>query len=76
MANPLYQAISGGSNMGDAMQQLRANPMQMLKNAGYQVPDEIAGDPRAVVMHLIQSGQVGGAVMQRIQPFLNGMMGR
>lgn len=80
--NPLFQAMTGGmkqqvpQNMQNAMQQLQANPLQMIRNAGYQVPEEIAGDPRATVMHLMQTGQIGGPAMQRIQPMLNMLMGR
>lgn len=80
--NPLFQAMTGGmkqqvpQNMQNAMQQLQANPLQTIRNAGYQVPDEIAGDPRATVMHLMQTGQIGGPAMQRIQPMLNMLMGR
>lgn len=62
--------------MQDAMRQLQSNPMQMIKQAGYTVPDEIASNPQATVMHLIQSGQVKGPMMQRIQPMLNMLMGR
>lgn len=62
--------------MQDAMAQLRQNPAQMIKQAGYNVPDEIANNPQAAVMHLIQSGQVGGPMMRRIQPMLNMLMGR
>lgn len=62
--------------MQDAMAQLQANPAQMIRQRGFSVPDEIAGNPQATVMHLIQSGQVGGPVMQRIQPMLNMLMGR
>ena len=103
MANPLFNAIFGGSqpfsgqaaqtptqgqntaqnanmgqqmNMQDAMNQLRSNPAQMIRQSGYNVPDEIANNPQATVMHLIQSGQVGGPMMQRIQPMLNMLMGR
>ena len=89
MANPLFNQIFGNgsqmpqnvpvspqTSMPDMMNQLRSNPSQALKNAGLNVPDEIAGNPQATVMHLIQSGQVGGQAMQRIQPMLNMMMGR
>ena len=62
--------------MQDAMAQLRQNPAQMIKQAGYNVPDEIANNPQAAVMHLIQSGQIGGPMMQRIGPMINRMMGR
>lgn len=79
MANPLFNLLTGGQQQQtfmDMMSQLRANPAQMIRNAGYNVPDEIIGNPQATVMHLIQSGQVGGAAMQRIQPMLNMLMGR
>ena len=63
-------------NFQDAMAQLRSNPAQLMKQAGFNVPDEIASNPQASVMHLIQSGQVGGSMMQRIQPMLSRLMGR
>lgn len=59
-----------------AMAQLRQNPAQMIKQAGFNVPDEIANNPQAAVMHMIQSGQIGGPMMRRIQPMLNMLMGR
>lgn len=84
MANPLFEMMAGNlsmpggpaprMNMMDVMNQLRENPMQMIKNAGYNVPDEIAGNPQAMVMHLINTGQIGGPIMQRIQPMLKGLM--
>ena len=55
------------------MGQLQANPSVMLKQAGYNVPDELNGNPQAMVMHLMQSGQIGGPMMQKIQPFLQRM---
>ena len=64
------------TNMQDAMRQLQANPAQMIKQAGYNVPDEYANDPQRAVMHLIQSGQVGGPMMRMVQPMLNRLMGR
>lgn len=63
-------------DMQETMQRLRSNPAEAIRNAGYNVPDEIVGNPQATVMHLIQSGQVGGQAMQRIQPMLNMLMGR
>ena len=85
MPNPLFEQITGGrmpgtmtppQNMADAMQRLKADPMGAIRNAGYNVPEEIAADPRAAVMHLIQTGQIGGPMMQRIRPFLSNLMGR
>ena len=57
--------------MSDAMRQLRSDPAGMIKQAGFNVPEEYANDPRATVMHLIQSGQVGGSMMRMIAPMLN-----
>ena len=60
----------------DAMSELRAHPAETYKQAGFNVPDEIANNPQATVMHLIQSGQVGGPMMRMIQPMLGRLMGR
>ena len=86
MANPLFDQLVGGrktasqapktANMDERMAQLRANPGEAVRQAGYNVPDEITGNPQAIVMHLIQTGQVGGALMQRIQPMLSMLTGR
>lgn len=55
------------------MWQLQANPAGMLSKVGYSVPEELNGNPQAMVMHLMQSGQIGGPMMQKIQPFLQRM---
>lgn len=76
MANPLFDLFGGAprqDSMADAMSQLRADPIGMIRNRGFSIPDELAGNPQAAVMHLIQTGQVGGPLMQRIQPLLNMM---
>ena len=62
--------------MQDAMKQLQANPAQMIKQAGFNVPDEYANNPQQAVMHMIQSGQVGGPMMRMVQPMLNRLIGR
>ena len=58
------------------LQQIKNNPVGMARQAGYQIPDNLAGDPKAMVMHLINSGQVGGPMMQRIMPMIQRMGGR
>ena len=62
------------NNMDLQLQQLRNNPQQFVKQAGWNIPEEIMGNPQAMVMHLIQTGQVGGAAVQRIMPMMK-MMG-
>ena len=60
-------------NWNTLMGQLQSDPAGALKTAGYNVPDDLIGNPQATVMHLIQSGQVSSPLMQRIQPLLNRM---
>jgi hypothetical protein len=52
-----------------AIAKLKSDPVGMLKQAGYNVPDGIANDPNAMIQHLMQSGQVPQnrlqAIMQR-----------
>ena len=59
------------TSMDQAMNELRAHPADIIKKAGFQVPDNISNNPQAAVMHLIQTGQVKSPMMQRIQPMLN-----
>lgn len=75
MANPLYQELNQNqqkTNMQDALRQLRSNPAQLIRQAGYSVPDNIVNNPQAAVMHILQSGQVRSPVMG----MLNRLMGR
>ena len=39
------------------LQQLQQNPVQMLRQAGLNVPDNL-NDPNAIIQHLMNSGQV------------------
>lgn len=58
----------------DAMQQLRANPEQMLKQAGLTIPAGM-NDPQQIVNHLMQSGQVSSPRLQMAQRMM-GMLRR
>ena len=60
-------------NWNAQMGRLQANPGDMLRQHGYNVPEELTGNPQAMVMHLMQSGQIGGPLMQKIQPLLQRM---
>ena len=73
MANPLYRELNKPQkvNMQDALVQLRNNPAQLIKQAGYNVPANIVNNPQAAVMHILQSGQVRPPVMN----LLSKMMG-
>ena len=62
-------------NMQEALRQLQSNPAEFFRRAGVNVPAEIMNDPQAMVMHLINTHQVGGQMMQRIMPMLQQMNG-
>ena len=58
------------------LQQLMNDPQGMAQKAGYNIPPEIANDPKAMVQHLIMTGQVSNPMMQRIMPMIQMMMGK
>lgn len=85
MANPLYESLRPGTvqnsgvvpqmNMQDAMTKLKSNPAMMIRQAGFNVPDNISNDPQSIVTYLIQSGQVSSPMLQKIRPLISQMMG-
>ena len=60
-------------NMQEALQKIQSNPQEFFKQAGVNVPQEIVNNPQAIVMHLINTNQVGGPMMQRIKPMIQKM---
>ena len=63
-------------NQEQMLEQLKSNPIEMGKEKGYNIPENLAGDPRAMVQHLINSGQVGGPLLQKVMPMIQRMMGK
>lgn len=61
------------SNMQEMLQKLQSNPKEFLQKAGVNVPDEMLNNPQAMVMHLIQTGQVKSPMLQRIMPMIQQM---
>jgi hypothetical protein len=55
------------------LQQLMKDPVSMAQKAGYNIPAEMAGDPKAMVQHLIMTGQVSNPMLQRIMPMIQRM---
>lgn len=60
----------------ERLRQIQNDPLGMAKQAGYQIPEELAGDPKGMVMHLINSGQVSSPMLQRIMPMIRSMGGK
>ena len=57
------------------MQQIQNDPIGAARQAGYQIPDNLKSDPRAMVMHLMQSGQISNPMLQKIMPMIQKMGG-
>ena len=55
------------------LKELQADPRAAAQKKGWNIPDNLMGDPRAMVMHLIQTGQVGGPLLQQILPMIRQM---
>ena len=72
----IFDRMSQQGTMQGQLQQLKQNPAAMLKQAGLNIPDNLAGNPQAMVMHLIQTGQVGGPALQRVMPMIRKMGGQ
>ena len=58
------------------IRQIQQDPIGMARQAGYNIPPNLAGNPQAMVQHLIQTGQVGGPMMQKIMPMIQKLMGK
>ena len=52
--NPMQM---GGGNPMQMIQQLKANPIQFLQRAGFNVPSNL-NSPNDIIQHLMNSGQI------------------
>ena len=57
----------------EQLQEIQRDPRAMAQKAGWNIPDEIMGNPKAMVQHLINTGQVGGPILQRVMPMIRQM---
>ena len=70
----LGQANRGQMNPQAALQQIKANPGAILKQAGFNVPAGM-NDPQSIINHLLRSGQVSNPRLQMAQQMM-ARMGR
>lgn len=54
---------------------LKRDANRYIRQAGVDIPESLRGDPQAMAMHLIQSGQVPQERLRMIQPLIDRMMG-
>ena len=55
MNNPLVSGISNSPMQ--MLARLKANPLGMLRQAGYNVPSDVS-NPQTIIQHLMNSGQI------------------
>ena len=70
----LFDKLNGQPQMN--LQQIQNDPVGMAKQAGYNIPPNLAGNPQAMVQHLIQTGQVGGPKLQQAMQLIRQMTGK
>lgn len=58
----------------EQMSQVQRDPIGMAKRKGYNIPDELANDPEAMVQHLIMTGQISNPLLNRIMPMVQSLM--
>ena len=68
--NPIFNALGGamqgGINPMQMLAQLKSNPMALLRQAGFNVPQNVS-NPQAIIQHLMNSGQVSQAQLNQAQ---------
>ena len=70
----IFQQLGGGQQQDprQAVQQIKADPAGFLKQAGVNVPGGMT-DPRQIINHLLQTGQVGNAKYQQVLQMMGQM---
>ena len=63
--NPLMTRGQGFNPM-QMMGEFMKNPVGALRQVGYNVPDGM-NDPRQIVNHLVNNGQLGGQKLQQLR---------
>lgn len=74
MASDLFKSF--GQQAAPAQQNPRDAAMEMLKQRGINVPENIANNPQAIIQHLMQSGQVQPNRLQMAQQMMQRMFRR
>ena len=60
-------------NMMQMYQMLRSNPMQVLGNR-FNIPQNLANDPNAIVQHLLNTGQISQGQINQVMAMKNNPM--
>ena len=72
MPSDLFQSFGSAS----PAQNPREQAMNLLRQRGIQIPDGIAGNPQAIIQHLMQSGQIPQGRFNMAQQMLSKLFRR
>lgn len=50
--------VNNPNNMLNMFQQFKNNPVQYMLSRRFNIPQNIANDPQAIIQHLLDSGQM------------------
>ena len=70
----LFDKVNGNRQI--TMQDIQRDPVGIGKDAGYTVPPNLAGNPQAIVQHLLQTGQIGPQQFQQLMQKARSIGGR
>ena len=62
--------------MQESLKQLQSNPQEFIRKTGANIPENMMNDPKAMVQHLIMTGQVSNPMLQQVMPMIRQMGGR
>ena len=62
--------------MQEQLRKLQSNPKEFIKQTGANIPEELMNDPKAMVMHMINTNQVSNPILQMVQPMIRQLGGR
>lgn len=75
MSSPIYSALGGGNdNLLSQLNQLRRNPVQFLLSRNFNIPENMTGNPQAIVQYLLNSGQMSQQTYNRLQSQVSQIM--
>jgi len=66
----IFDRLNGQPAQQITMQDVQRDPIGIGRDKGYQIPDNLAGNPQAMVQHLIRTGQVSNPMLQKIMPMM------
>lgn len=68
MNNPLFGGLHTNNRMNSMamLSQLKSNPLGVLRQAGFTVPDNLT-NPQQIIQHLMNSGQVSQQQLNNAQ---------